>query len=197
MALNPLHLLLLQGAATRQARGSGAPAAPASTTAASAASTPTSKDPIVANQFEFLDKHFDPTDIPEVAAQTAYERFGNYPNARVSTVIFGIGWTVLTDSIKHAVLNYVNGGVYGNSAYATLDMDRSQWNIVLTGLQFVNATRVVVRGRAEYQIDEYNNGSVFVKAEALGGQLLGDIVHLETGFGTWVQEVKLKNSANF
>jgi hypothetical protein len=197
MALNPLHLLLLQGAATRQARGNGASTTPAATTAAPSASTTTSKEPTVANQFEFLDKHYDPTDIPEVAAQTAYERFGNYPNARVSTVIFGIGWTVLTDSIKHAVLNYLNGGVYGNSAYATLDIDRNQWNIVLTGLQFVNATRTVVRGRAEYEINEYNNGSVFIKAEAIAGQLLGDVVHLDTGFGTWVQAIKLKNTPDF
>ncbi|MGH8081313.1 MAG: hypothetical protein ACREP7_12115 [Lysobacter sp.] len=149
------------------------------------------------NQFEFLDKHFDPTDIPEVAAQAAYERFGNYPNARVSTVIFGLSWSALTDSIKHAVLNYLNGGVYNGSAYATLDLGRNQWNIVITGLQFVNASRTVVRGRSEYEISEYNNGSVFIKAEAIGGQLLGEVVHLDTGFGTWVQDIKLKNAPDF
>ncbi|MDQ2575919.1 hypothetical protein RBB70_14545, partial [Staphylococcus aureus] len=46
----------------------------------------------VANEFEFLDKHFDPTGIAEVAAQAAVERFGYYPNARTSTVIFGVPW---------------------------------------------------------------------------------------------------------
>ncbi|MGO1073756.1 hypothetical protein [Lysobacter sp. CA199] len=145
------------------------------------------------NQFEFLDKHYDSTDIPEVAAQTAYERFGNYPNAHTSTVVFGVAWNALTDSIKLAVLNYVNGGVPNTSAYATLSRNGLQWNIVLTGLRFVNASRTLVHGRPEYQLNEYANGSIFVNAEALGGQLLGEIVHLENGFGSWVQEIKLKN----
>lgn len=201
MALNRLHLLLLRNTAGRLKPAATAGAAistattPSTTPAANDSST--AKDPIMPNQFEFLDKHYDPTDIPEVAAQTAYERFGNYPNARMSTVIFGVGWTALTDAIKHAVLNYVNGGIYNSSAYATLDSDRNQWNIVLTGLQFVNATRTLVRGRPEYQIDEYNNGSVFIKAEAIGGQVLGEVVHLDTGFGTWVQEIQLKNAPSY
>ncbi|MCF7222507.1 hypothetical protein [Marilutibacter chinensis] len=144
-------------------------------------------------QFEFLDKHYDPTDIPEVAAQTAFERFGNYPNAHTSTVIFNVAWSALTDAISQAVLTYVNGGVATGSAAATLSEDGRQWNIVLTGLQYVNATRTVVQGRSQYSIAEYSNGSVFVNAEALGGQLLGDVVHLSTGFGTWVKNLQLKN----
>lgn len=195
MALNPLELLLLHNALTRPSPATDAAGAGQPTSAQPAAVT--TKEPSMANQFEFLDKHFDPTDIPEVAAQAAYERFGNYPNARTSTVIFNISLNALTDAIKHAVLNYTNGGVYDTSAFATLSADGSQWNIVVTGLQYVNATRTLVHGRAEYEINEYNNGSVFIKAEALGAQLLGEVVHLDTGFGTWVQQVQLKNPPSF
>lgn len=202
MALSPLKLMMLQGALNRPSRSAGAatPQAAASQAAAPNASAPTpttAQDTIMANQFEFLDKHFDPTDLPEIAAQTAYERFTLYPNARFSTVIFGIEWTTLVNSIKHAVLNYCNGGVYNASTYATLDNNGTQWAIVLTGLQFVNASRTMENGRPRYEIDEYNNGSVFIKAEALGGQMLGDIVHLDTGFGTWVKQIKLKNPPEF
>lgn len=197
MALSPLKLMLLQGALNRSPRSAGAATPQAAAPNASAPTPTTAQDTIMANQFDFLDKHFDPTDIPEIAAQTAFERFGNYPNARFSTVIFGIEWTTLVNAIKHAVLNYSNGGVYNASAYATLDNNGTQWAIVLTGLQFVNASRTLVHGRPQYEIDEYNNGSVFLKAEALGGQLLGDIVHLDTGFGTWVKEIKLKNPPEF
>jgi hypothetical protein len=200
MALNPLELLLLHKALTQPSPTTDAPGAGPSTSAPSTSAPSaavTTKEPSMANQFEFLDKHFDPTDIPEVAAQTAFERFGNYPNARTSTVIFNVSWNALTDAIKHAVLNFNNGGVYDSSAFATLSADGNQWNIVLTGLQYVNATRTIVRGRPEYEINEYNNGSVFLKAEALGAQLLGEVVHLDTGFGTWVQQIQLKNPPTF
>ncbi|MGN7915914.1 hypothetical protein [Lysobacter sp. ESA13C] len=194
MALNPLELLLLHNALTRPSPATDAAGAGQPTSAQPAVTT---KEPSMANQFEFLDKHFEPTDLPEIAAQAAYERFGNYPNARTSTVIFNVNWSALTDAIKHAVLNYTNGGVYDSSAFATLNANGNQWNIVVTGLQYVNASRTIVRGRPEYEINEYNNGSVFIKAEALGAQLLGEIVHLDTGFGTWVQQVQLKNPPSF
>lgn len=157
----------------------------------------TALEPPMANELEFLDKHYDPTDIPEVAAQTAYERFGNYPNAHTSTVIFDIPRATLISSINQAVLTYVNGGVPSGPAAATLSPDGRQWNIVVTGLRFVNVTRTMVEGRPEYTIAEYSNGSVFLNAEAIGGQLLGDIVHLSTGFGNWVQNVELKNSSSY
>lgn len=194
MALNTLELLLLLLGLSRPSSPAPRPGADPTATPPPAAQ---SQEPPMPNQFEFLDKHYDPTDIPEVAAQAAYERFGNYPNAHTSTVIFNVTWSALTDAISRAVLTYVNGGVASGSAAATLSADGRQWNIVLTGLQYVNATRTVVQGRSEYSIAEYNNGCVFVNAEAIGGQLLGEVVHLSTGFGTWVQDVKLKNPPPF
>ncbi|MDH5823565.1 hypothetical protein QFW77_11265 [Luteimonas sp. RD2P54] len=189
MALHPLELLLLL-------RGLSRPPPPATRAGTGPTATPptaTTQEPSMANEFEFLDKHYDPTDIPEVAAQTAFERFGNFPNAHTSTVIFNIPWQTLTNAINQAVLTYVNGGVASGTAAATLSANGQQWNIVLTGLQYVNATRTMVQGRPQYSIDEYRNGSVFVNAEAIGGQLLGEVVHLSTGFGTWVQTLELKN----
>lgn len=193
MALNTLELTLLLLGLSRPPP----PAARAGTDSTTTPPIATSQELSMPNQFEFLDKHYDPTDIPEVAAQTAYERFGNYPNAHTSTVIFNITWSALTDAISQAVLTYVNGGVASGSAAATLSADGRQWNIVLIGLQYVNATRTMVQGRSQYSIAEYNNGSVFVNAEAIGAQLLGEVVHLGTGFGTWVQNLELKNPPAF
>ncbi|SDY71813.1 hypothetical protein SAMN04487939_105167 [Lysobacter sp. yr284] len=187
-AVSLLEMLLLRRALARPAP------APAD---ADEPAPPTDQEPAVPNEFEFLDKHYDPTDLPEVAAQTALERFGNYPNARTSTVIFGVSWQALTDSIQHAVLNYNNGGIFDTSVAATLSEDTRQWQIMLTGLRYVNATRTMVAGRPQYTVGEYSNGSIFLNAEALGGQLLGEVVHLSNGFGDWVQNVELKNPPSY
>ncbi|BAV99250.1 hypothetical protein [Lysobacter enzymogenes] len=151
----------------------------------------------VANEFEFLDKHFDPTGIAEVAAQAAVERFGYYPNARTSTVIFGVPWERLTAQIAQAVSNYGNGGVYDAPAYATLTADGLQWQIVVTGLRFVNATRTMSGGRPQYEIDEYANGTVLLNAEMGDALQLGEIVHLDTGIGTWKKRVEVKNPPSY
>jgi len=187
-AVSLLEMLLLRRALARPAPAPAGADEPA---------PPTDQEPAVANEFEFLDKHYDPTDLPEVAAQTALERFGNYPNARTSTVIFGVAWQALTESIQHAVLNYNNGGIYDAPVAAVLSEDASQWQIVLTGLRFVNATRTMVGGRPQYTVGEYANGSIFLTAQALGAQLLGEIVHLGNGFGDWVQDVELKNPPTY
>ncbi|UZW59620.1 hypothetical protein [Lysobacter enzymogenes] len=187
-AVSLLEMLLLRRALARPAL------APAD---ADEPAPPTDQEPAVANEFEFLDKHYDPTDLPEIAAQTALERFGNYPNARTSTVIFGVAWQALTDSIQHAVLNFNNGGIYDAPVAAVLSEDASQWQIILTGLRFVNATRTMVGGRPQYTVSEYANGSIFLTAQALGGQALGEIVHLGNGFGDWVQDVELKNPPTY
>ncbi|MEI2433518.1 hypothetical protein RDV84_00975 [Lysobacter yananisis] len=187
-AVSLLEMLLLRRALARPAP------APAD---ADEPAPPTDQEPAVANEFEFLDKHYDPTDLPEIAAQTALERFGNYPNARTSTVIFGVAWQALTESIQHAVLNYNNGGIYDAPVAAVLSEDANQWQIILTGLRFVNATRTMVGGRPQYTVSEYSNGSIFLTAQAPGGQALGEIVHLGNGFGDWVQDVELKNPPTY
>lgn len=160
-------------------------------------SVPRKQERHVANEFEFLDKHYDPTDFAEVAAQTAVERFGYYPNARTSTVIFGVAWEKLTAQISLAVANYGNGGVYNAPAYATLTSDGLQWQIVVTGLRYVNATRTMSGGRPEYQVDEYSNGTVFLNAEMGDALQLGEIVHLDTGIGTWKKRVEIKNPPSY
>ncbi|QWP76552.1 hypothetical protein J5226_23725 [Lysobacter sp. K5869] len=182
-ATSLLELLLLSRAAPQRSAGDS--------------SAHPTQERRVANEFEFLDKHYDSTDIAEVAAQAAVERFGYYPNARTSTVIFGIPWDKLTALIAQAVSNYGNGGVYNAQAYATLTSDGLQWQIVVTGLRFVNATRTMSGGRPEYEIDEYSNGTVFLNAEMGDALQLGEIVHLDTGIGTWKKRVEVKNPPSY
>lgn len=149
------------------------------------------------SEFDFLEKHYDRTEIPEVAAQAAKERFGNYPGARTSTVIYGIPWQELVDSIVQAVDNYSYGAIFDTSAFAYLSeyKGRPQWNIVLTGLQYVNATLKVVGATPTYTIASYNNGTVVVTAEVAGNNppMLGEIVHLQAAVGGYVETLQLKN----
>jgi len=150
------------------------------------------------SEFDFLEKHYDKTDIPEVAAQSAKERFGNYPPARTSTVIYGIPWDILVDSIVKAVDNYSYGGaIFNTSAFAYLGSHNNapQWNIVLTGLKYVNATVQVVGSTPTYTVADYNNGTIVVNAQVIGNNppMLGDIVHLQAAVGNFVAAVQLKN----
>ncbi|TXH66528.1 MAG: hypothetical protein E6Q88_11890 [Lysobacteraceae bacterium] len=149
------------------------------------------------NEFEFLEKHFDPTDVPEEAAKTARERFGLFPNARTSTVIYGLPWQTLVDAIVAAVDNYNYGEIFDTPSFATMGefAGRPQWNIIITGLRYVNATRKADKGVPTYILTDYNNGTVVVNAQVLGNNppMLGDIVHLQAGFGEFVSNIKLKN----
>lgn len=149
------------------------------------------------SEFDFLDKHYDKTDIPEVAAQSAKERFGNYPVARTSTVIYGIAWEALVDMIIKAVDNYSYGAIFNTSAFAYLGQHNGapQWNIVLTGLKYVNATIKVVGSTPTYTVEDYDNGTIVVNALVSGNNppMLGDIVHLQAAIGNYIGTVQLKN----
>lgn len=155
------------------------------------------KEPSMPSEFEFLDKHFYDTDIPEVAAQAARERFGFSPEARTSTVIYDITWKALTDAIVAAVDNYNYGDIFNTSVFASMGEHRGnpQWNIILTGLRYVNATKKSDKGIPTYEINDYNNGTVIVNALVAGNNppMLGEIVHLQAGIGTFVGTIKLKN----
>lgn len=172
-------------------------ASPSPTHATPGAAAPPTKESKMPSEFDFLEKHYDRTEIPEVAAQAAKERFGNYPGARTSTVIYGIPWQELVDSIVQAVDNYSYGAIFDTSAFAYLSeyKGRPQWNIVLTGLQYVNATLKVVGATPTYTIASYNNGTVVVTAEVAGNNppMLGEIVHLQAAVGGYVETLQLKN----
>ncbi|WP_027211925.1 hypothetical protein [Burkholderia sp. WSM2232] len=151
------------------------------------------------SEFEFLDKHFYETDIPELAAQAARERFGDYPPARASTVIYGIRWAELVDLIERAVINHSYGPtIFSTPAFATIGEYRGQpqWNIVLTGLRYVNASMKVDRMTTSYSVEKFSNGTVIVNARVVNGvaPMLGDIVHLEAATGTSEGPVELKNA---
>jgi hypothetical protein len=151
------------------------------------------------NEFEFLEKHFYETDIPELAAQAARERFGDYPAARISTVIYGMQWSALVEMIVRAVINRSYAAtIFNTSAFATLGEYRGQpqWNIVLTGLRFVSASMQVEGLTTAYSVDRFSNGTVIVKARVADGvvPMLGEIVHLEAAIGSCDGAVELKNA---
>ncbi|CAM2191077.1 Secreted protein [Paraburkholderia kururiensis] len=185
--------MLLNAIARRPAR----PAATHVAAATTASPPPATKESKMPSEFDFLDKHYDKTDIPEVAAQSARERFGNYPVARTSTVIYGIDWETLVDSIIKAVDNYSYGAIFNTSAFAYLGQYNGapQWNIVLTGLKYVNATIKVVGSTPTYTIEDYDNGTIVVNAQVSGSNppMLGDIVHLQAAIGNYIGTVQLKN----
>ncbi len=159
--------------------------------------TPTKKESKMPSEFDFLEKHYDGTDLPEVAAQAARERFGNYPGARTSTVIYGIVWQDLVDAIVRAVDNYSYGAIFNTSAFAYLGEYRGapQWNIVLTGLKYVNATMELSGYTPTYTVNSYSNGTVVVTANVAGSNppMLGEIVHLQAAVGNKGEPVELKN----
>jgi hypothetical protein len=149
------------------------------------------------SEFEFLDKHFYETDIPELAAQAARERFGDYPPARTSTVIYAITWRNLLDLIERAVINHSYGStIFSTPAFATIGEHHGQpqWNIVLTGLRYVNASLKVERMTTTYSVEKFSNGTILVNARVINGTapMLGDIVHLEATMGNSEGLVELK-----
>ncbi|WP_036665979.1 hypothetical protein [Paludibacterium yongneupense] len=145
------------------------------------------------NEFDFLDKHFNETTEPYLAAQDAYERFGNYPAARTSTVVYAMKWDALVTDITNAVINYSYGTIFNSNCFATLGeyKGRPQWNIILTGVNYVNAVKEV----AGVKIYNYTNGTVIINADVVGGNPpgLGDIVHLQAAVGSCSGEIPLKN----
>ncbi|PPC78143.1 hypothetical protein C4K68_07005 [Pokkaliibacter plantistimulans] len=150
------------------------------------------------SEFEFLDKHFYDTEEVYLAAQAARERFGNYPQARTSTVIYNIGWQELTKSIEEAVINYTFGQIFPDArtfAYMGEYHGNPQWNIVVTGLNYVNASVQIVSGVREYQVAAYINGTVVINARVVGNNppMLGEIIHLEATVGDFVEVVELKS----
>jgi hypothetical protein len=70
-----------------------------------------------------------------------------------------------------------------------------KWNIVLTGLKYVNATVQVVGSTPTCTVADYNNGTIVVNAQVIGNNppMLGDIVHLQAAVGNFVAAVQLKN----
>jgi hypothetical protein len=98
------------------------------------------------------------------------------------------------------VENYSYGQIFpGVEAFACLGNRYDgvqQWQIVLTGLDFVNATRTVVGMNKEYKIGQYRNGMVIVNAlvEGQNPPMLGEVVHLQAATGDFVKDVPLKNA---
>jgi hypothetical protein len=145
----------------------------------------------MATEFDFLEKHFCDTNETYLAAQEARERFGNYPPARESTVIYGIPWDTLLGRIIQAVENFSYSDIFDVpcTAFISEHKGRPQWVITLTGLRFVNATvQAGAGGIPEYTIKDYKDGLVTLMAEVTNSQppRLGEIVHLAASTGTQV-----------
>jgi hypothetical protein len=187
--MQPLLFLLI---ANRLARGKTRAAKPLPVPP-SPSPDPSAKDAAMPSEFDFLDKHFCESDEPYNAAQAAHERFGNYPAARTSTVIYGMKWDTLINDISNAVINYAYGTIFNSNSFAALSQynGNPQWNIILTGVKYVNAEK----GNAGVKIYNYTNGSVIINARVVGDNPpgLGDIVHLQAAVGTCAGEVPLKN----
>jgi hypothetical protein len=190
-------LLLLTAFARRNAARGAPPKDQAPTTPSVFNASQSHQEKKMPSEFDFLEKHYYNTEIAEVAGQAAKDRFGDYPGARTSTVIYHIDWDALVDLVVKAVDNYSYGSIFATSAYAYLGEYHGapQWNIVLTDLHYVNAAIERDQGQPTYTITDYNKGTVIVKAEVIGNNppMLGDIVHLQAAVGTYVGPVKLKN----
>jgi hypothetical protein len=150
------------------------------------------------SESEFLDKHFYDTDIPEVAAQAARERFGDYPPAKISTVIYGIAWKDLLEMIERAVINCSYGPtIFNTPAFAYIGEHRGQpqWNIVLMGMRYVNASLTAERMTTTYTVEKLIKGTIVVNARVINGvaPMLGEIVHLAATTGESEGFVELKN----
>jgi hypothetical protein len=149
------------------------------------------------SEFDFLDKHFYATEDVDLAAQGARDRFKDYPGARTSTVIYNMDWEILVERINRAVINFGYGAIFpasGAFAYLGDYQGGQQWNIVLTGLDYVNAAMKVVGMGTEYTVSSYTRGPIVVNALAVGQNppMLGEIVHLQAAMGDFVADIPLK-----
>jgi len=154
------------------------------------------------NEQDFLRKHY--ADSVDNAIKAAQMRLVNSPPyITTSTVIHGIAWTDLLNRMFIAVINAGGGSAVradlaadpDGMAYAVKVLSTQhgeQWSIVLTGLNYVDVTRhrngdVSNEVYEEvYKISKYRNGNVFITAKAVKDEpgLLGEVVHLTTGFGS-------------
>ena len=146
----------------------------------------------MSSQFEFLDKHHCATDSAQVAAQTAFERYGPFPRTRTAVVVYAIDWQAWTESIAQVVRAYSERSAGSAAGMATLDAGKRQWRIVLTDMRFVSAGRYSQGSGTIYRVNEYRDGAVQVTATAIGNPpQLGEVVHFEHLFGTLVGPVEL------
>jgi hypothetical protein len=153
----------------------------------------------MAGQYDFLVKHYCDTDIAEVAAMAARDRFGDYPNANESTVIYNIKWDRLVEMIEHAIVrSSYYPTIFSPPAFARLEDYQSapQWSILLTEMEFVTATLSVDYLTTSYHVNKYSDGTIFVNATVAyvaGRPILGEIVHLRAAMGNSGGVVELKN----
>lgn len=143
-------------------------------------------------QFEFLGKHYCATEHAQVAAQSALERYGPFPRARTAVIVYAIDWNVWTESIAQVVRAYSDRGAGSRAGTAVLDANAKQWRIVLTGMRFVSAGRYSQGSGTVYRVNEYRDGTIQVKASAVGHPpQLGEVLHFEHLSGTLVGPVEL------
>ena len=144
------------------------------------------------SQFEFLNKHHCATDLAQVAAQAALERYGHYPRMRTAVVVYAVDWTLWTESIAQAVRAYSDRNAHSPGAQAMLDPNGQQWRITLTGLRYVSAGRISDGGGTVYRVHDYRDASAQVTANAVGHPpQLGEVVRFEQMFGTLAGPVEL------
>ncbi|MBB4128082.1 hypothetical protein GGR77_003404 [Xanthomonas translucens] len=149
------------------------------------------------NEQDFLRKHYSAGDA-DAAVQTALTRLAGSPAyITTSSVIHGIAWTDLLNRMFIAVINADGRGAAradlgadpDGMAYAIRVVSKQhgeQWNIVLTGIDYVDVTRKGAGSSVTYETSKYRNGNVFITARAVKDEpgLLGEVVHLTTGFGS-------------
>ncbi|KRA14593.1 MULTISPECIES: hypothetical protein [unclassified Lysobacter] len=146
----------------------------------------------MSSQFDFLDKHYCATESVQVAAQAVFERYGPYPRARTAVAVYAIDWQAWTDTIADVVRAYAQRGAASRAGTATLDASGKEWRIVLTGMRYVSAGRYSQGGGATYRVNEYRDGTVQLKASAVGNPpQLGEVTHFEHLSGTLVGPVEL------
>ncbi|MEG3791731.1 hypothetical protein V1318_16555 [Lysobacter sp. CCNWLW3] len=132
--------------------------------------------------FNYLEKHYCATDSAQIAAQLLLERYSLNPRPRSSAVVYATDWNAWTASIANAVRAYSDPSVASPNAVAKLNDRVGHWNIFLSGLRYVHATRLMESGRSVYRIDDYHNGTVEVVARVLPGTPLqmGDVLWFQT-----------------
>ncbi len=146
----------------------------------------------MSSQFEYLDKHHCATELPQVAAQAALQRYGPFPRTRTAVVVYAIDWQTWTESIAQVVRAYSDRSAGSSAGTATLDAGKREWRIVLTGMRYVSAGRFSQGSGTAYRVNEYRDGAVQVTASAVGNPpQLGEVVRFEHLHGTLVGPVEL------